>query len=156
MKNVGTRFYRLRGLFLIFFTKILSKLFFVEMPPAVSVSALIIKENKLLAVKLSFLKGYALPGGHVKNFESFEEALRREVEEETGLKISQIRYFNSYNERKSFLYNILNVCFLANVTGNLSFSSEGEPEWVEKRELIKNLVYLDNKRAVEDFIKENL
>ena len=54
--------------------------------------AVVMKDGKALLLKRSnYMKKYAgewdLPGGHVQEEESIEEGLRREVEEETGLKI---------------------------------------------------------------------
>ena len=54
--------------------------------------AVVMKGDKALLLKRSnYMKKYAgewdLPGGHVQEEESLEDGLRREVEEETGLKI---------------------------------------------------------------------
>jgi len=40
----------------------------------------------------------ALPGGHLEMMESWEECARREVEEETGLEISDINYMHATND----------------------------------------------------------
>lgn len=54
------------------------------------VGALIIREDRILLVERGHepLKGYwSLPGGGVETGESLEEAMRREVREETGLEV---------------------------------------------------------------------
>ena len=59
--------------------------------PKVGVAVIVIKDKKVL---LGERKGahasgtWAFPGGHLEYFESFEECAKREVEEETGLKIT--------------------------------------------------------------------
>ncbi len=152
MKNFLVKFYQVRGLLAILLAKIISKILFVEMPPISSVAAIIIKDNKILSVRLTYLNGYALPGGHVQSGENLENALRREVKEETGLTATRLHYFNSYVVKKRS-YTTLNVCFLAEAQGKLVSSKEGEPEWIKSEELINKLVYLDNRLAVKDYLK---
>lgn len=61
---------------------------------------MIIKDNKIL---LGLRKGshgenqYAWPGGHMEYMESFEDAAKREVREETGMKIDNVRFLRLYN-----------------------------------------------------------
>ena len=50
-------------------------------------SALIVKENKVLLVNHKKLGVWLYPGGHIEENESPDEALIREVKEETGLDI---------------------------------------------------------------------
>ena len=62
--------------------------------------AVVIKDGKALLLKRSnYMKKYAgewdLPGGHVQEEESIEDGLRREVEEETGLKIKSPKKLSS-------------------------------------------------------------
>lgn len=42
--------------------------------------------------------GWALPGGFVDYGESFETAALREAEEETGLKVTDLRQFHTYSD----------------------------------------------------------
>lgn len=151
MENFLVKFYRFRGLLAILVAKVISKIMFVEMPPISSAAAIITKDNKILSVKLTYLNGYALPGGHIQSGENAEGAIKREVKEETGLTITSLRYFNSYMVEKRF-YTTLNISFLAEAKGTITSSGEGKPEWINPRELLENLVYLDNKLAVKDYL----
>ena len=62
-------------------------------PPEAVVSALIFNsENKILLCRShKWNNQYVIPGGHIETGESMEEALRREIKEETGLEIYDIR-----------------------------------------------------------------
>ncbi len=64
----------------------------MKQPEAV-VSALIFNnENKVLLCRShKWNNQYVIPGGHIETGEPMEEALRREIKEETGLEIYDIR-----------------------------------------------------------------
>ena len=58
--------------------------------PQLAVSAAIFRDDKVLLVRRARSPGkgfYSLPGGRVEFGESLHDALRREVDEETGLRI---------------------------------------------------------------------
>ncbi|KAL2622910.1 hypothetical protein R1flu_003115 [Riccia fluitans] len=62
--------------------------------PKVGVAVLILKGTSVLCGKRKSKVGYdqwALPGGHLEFGETFEECACREVEEETGLLIQNVR-----------------------------------------------------------------
>ena len=75
--------------------------------------------------------GYALPGGHVEKDESFLDAVKREMKEETGLEIRNprlvgLKQFPIDNGR------YLVVLFKATEwSGELTSLEEGKMEWVE-------------------------
>ncbi len=131
--------------------KAMARILKVRLPPSPSVSAIIEKDKKLCAVKLSYKNGYALPGGMLESEESFESALKREVFEETGLKIRSVSYFNEY--AFNIEYPTINIVFTAKAIGKIKPSHEGIPEWIHPKDLLPKLVYQDNSQAVSDYIK---
>jgi colanic acid biosynthesis protein WcaH len=71
-----------------------------KLMPIVSVEALIIKDNALMFLRRENqpAKGeWWFPGGGIRKGESLEQALRREVTEETGLEISSYKLINVYS-----------------------------------------------------------
>lgn len=64
-----------------------------EEHPIPTVGALIEKEGRVLLVRTTKWRGlWGVPGGKVQLGESLEEALRREVLEEVGLALHEIRF----------------------------------------------------------------
>jgi 8-oxo-dGTP diphosphatase len=63
--------------------------------PKVGVGILILKNGKILLGKRKGSHGegeYAFPGGHLEYMESFEECVKREIAEECGIKVKNIRF----------------------------------------------------------------
>jgi len=63
--------------------------------PLVGVGVMVLKNSKVLLAKRKGSHGlgeYAFPGGHLEFGESILECARREVFEETGIKIKKIRF----------------------------------------------------------------
>ena len=60
-------------------------------------------DGKILLVRSRFSRQkWALPGGGVNRNESYEQAAVREVLEEAGLKIHNLRYLGKANSRESY------------------------------------------------------
>jgi 8-oxo-dGTP diphosphatase len=63
--------------------------------PKVGVGVMIFRDGKILLGKRKGSHGdgeYAFPGGHLEYMESFDNCARREVGEECGIKIKNIRF----------------------------------------------------------------
>lgn len=77
-----------------------------------------------------FEGAWLLPGGGLEAGESFEEALRREVREETGLEVSAaIREIARYDVRAGAFHGRVRL-YSGAVSGSLRRGDDGEPvEW---------------------------
>jgi colanic acid biosynthesis protein WcaH len=72
----------------------------IKCMPIVSVEALIVMDEGLLFLRRNNqpAKGeWWFPGGRIRKGESLQQALRREVKEETGLEISSYKLINVYS-----------------------------------------------------------
>jgi colanic acid biosynthesis protein WcaH len=98
----------------------------VKLMPIVSVEALIIINDKLLFLKRKNqpAKGqWWLPGGRIYKGESFEETLRREIKEETGLQVKSFKFINVYSRIFPERHDIT-VAFLCKCEGKIVLNSE--------------------------------
>lgn len=71
-----------------------------ENRPKVGIGVMVIKDGKVLLGKRKGSHGegeYAWPGGHMEYMESFEECAKREVTEETGIEIGNIKFLRLLN-----------------------------------------------------------
>ncbi|WDV47852.1 NUDIX domain-containing protein [Clostridiaceae bacterium M8S5] len=66
-------------------------------PTTVGVRIILIKNNKVLLVRHTYDNYWYLPGGGVKKKESFERAICRELKEELGTEIYDMKLFGVYN-----------------------------------------------------------
>lgn len=95
--------------------------------PKVGVGVMILKDDKVLFGKRKGSHGegeYAFPGGHLEYMESFEDCAKREVKEECGIEIKNIRF--------QFLANVIKYVPKHYVhVGLLADWKNGEPEVLE-------------------------
>ena len=81
--------------------------------------------------------GITFPGGHVEPGESFVESAVREVREETGLEISDVRLCGVKQwTHENGDYRYIVFFFKTNsFSGTLRSSEEGEVFWIDKKDL---------------------
>lgn len=147
------KFYKLRALCLLYIIRFFAWILRVEVPPIFSVVAIIKKDNKLLFLDLSYFSGYCLPGGHVKSGENLEDALKREVEEETGLVVKSASIDKSYATKFKGVYQVA-VAYFVETTGTLKDSEEGKLCWLKPKEAINKVYYKDNEYILRGLIKD--
>jgi mutator protein MutT len=126
-----------------------------------TVTALVLRKNKLLLVKRAkapFSGWWDLPGGFIERGETAEQALRRELKEETGLRAFHIKFFGTYVGTYPFgfdPFHILSVVYLV-------INPKGEPKamddvsasrWFDKKELSKKIAFDSNQKIIKDFLK---
>jgi 8-oxo-dGTP pyrophosphatase MutT (NUDIX family) len=147
-------FYKLRILLIVYILRFLALVFRVEVPPAPSATAIIVKGNQLLFIDLSYQNGYGLPGGLVKAGENTLEALKREVYEETGLIVKDVKFFNSYASTYAGIPTITET-FITETAGKIRPSFEGSPVWLEPKDAISRLAYSDASEILHDYMNLN-
>jgi ADP-ribose pyrophosphatase YjhB (NUDIX family) len=79
----------------------------VARPLTIGTRVMVIEEDKLLLVKPVYLDYWTLPGGGVKRGESLDQTARREVWEETGVRLGPLTllgvYDNLYEGKRDYV-----------------------------------------------------
>lgn len=117
--------------------------------------------GKILLVKRATVvfKGYwALPGGRVDAGENVEQALKRELEEETGLHVRIVRKIGEYHEsgvQDGIEYDYYPACFLVRPIGGKMKKQEGEIEEisvVDLQEIPEKLAF-KHAKMLQDYMR---
>jgi len=77
-------------------------------PVAFAACALVVRDNKVLLVRHSYVRGWLLPGGGVGRAEPPAEAILRELKEEIGLvHSSPPEFVGLYSRRTGWVTNVI-------------------------------------------------
>ena len=89
--------------------------------PKLTVDGVIIEEGKILLIKRKrepFKNKWSLPGGYVEYNEKVEDAVIRELTEETGLKVEIKKLFGVYSDPgRDPRGHTITIVFLMNIIG---------------------------------------
>lgn len=127
--------------------------------------AVILNENKVALLYVSTKNFYKLPGGGVESGENIEQALRREVMEESGCDIKVLQEIGEIHEyRTHFNQFQKSYCFLTEVTGCVGQTQFTESEdtdgfelkWVPIEEAIELATSTQTADYMGCFVKERL
>ncbi len=99
--------------------------------PMVTVDGIIIEEGKVLLIKRAtspYKDHWALPGGFVELGETLEEAVAREVKEETGLQTKPVKLIGAYSDpgRDPRGHTITVAYLLKTINGNPKITHEAK------------------------------
>ncbi len=99
--------------------------------------------------------GWALPGGFVDYGESLEDAVRREMKEETSLELEELRQFHTYSEpARDPRFHTVTVVFTAKGKGTPKAGDDaGALKVVKPAEIGKFNFAFDHRQVLEDYLK---
>ena len=103
--------------------------------------------------------GVVFPGGHVEPGESFVDSTVREVYEETGLTVSNLRLCGVRQwslENGDYDRYIVFFFKTSTFTGSLRSSSEGDVFWIERADLLSYPLVKDFEAMLEVFESDSL
>lgn len=123
--------------------------------PFVAVDAIIDIDGGIVIIERSNPPfGWALPGGFVDSYESLEDAVRREMKEETSLELSDLRQFHVYSKPgRDPRFHTIGVVFTAKGKGKPKAGDDAANLRVIKLTDIDKIPFVfDHKQILEDYI----
>jgi 8-oxo-dGTP diphosphatase len=99
--------------------------------------------------------GWALPGGFVDNYESLEDAVRREMKEETNLELLDLKQFHAYSKPgRDPRFHTIGVVFTAKGKGKPQAGDDaGNLKIIKLSDIDKYNFAFDHKQIIKDYIQ---
>jgi 8-oxo-dGTP diphosphatase len=125
--------------------------------PALAVDGVVLKENKILLIKRRnepFKGKFALPGGFVKYGEQAEDAVRREVFEETSCKTKIRKLLGVYSDpKRDPRGHVVSIVYLLeSIGGDIKAGSDALDAEFIKISGLPPLAF-DHKKIISDALK---
>jgi ADP-ribose pyrophosphatase YjhB (NUDIX family) len=121
----------------------------------VTIDAIIVKDSEILLVKRGrdpFKGFWALPGGYVDWDETVENAVAREVREETSLLVKNLKLLKIYSNPARHPKQCIDLAFVVEAEGVPKHGDDAqELLWVSLERLPKTLAF-DHKQIIEDYL----
>lgn len=124
--------------------------------PFTTVDAIIEIEDGIVIIERSNPPfGWALPGGFVDYGESLEEAVTREVKEETNLEVTELKQFHTYSDpSRDPRFHTIGTVFIAKAKGSPRAGDDAKGLKIVKLSEIKKLEFaFDHKNILEDYLR---
>jgi ADP-ribose pyrophosphatase YjhB (NUDIX family) len=124
--------------------------------PVLTVDAIVEKEDKYLLIKRKNPPlGWALPGGKVEVGETVEQAVIRELKEETNLDAFKVKQFKVYSDpERDPRFHAISVVFLVkNFVGEVKAADDAtEFVWLSYEEILQKLdIAFDHLRIISNY-----
>lgn len=118
----------------------------------ISIDAVIIKGDEIALVKRGgepFKDWWAIPGGYINWDESAEEAVKREVKEETNLEVTKMEFVRACSLPERHIKQTITLVYLVEEPkGKIKAGDDAaEAKWVPLTELPEELAF-DHKESV--------
>lgn len=121
---------------------------------AVTIDAVIVTEGRILLIKrgLHPYKGYwALPGGHLDYDETIENAVTREVKEETGLDVISLTFLGIYSTPKRHPLQTVAIAYMVNVLGEAHYGSDAVGLNYFSIDRLPEQLAFDHRQMIDDY-----
>lgn len=121
--------------------------------PLLTVDAIIEVKGGIILIKRGHPPpGWAIPGGFVDYGETLEEAVCREMKEETGLDINIVRQFHTYsNPKRDPRHHTVSTIFIATASGAPKAGDDAKEVGIFTRDSLPDEIAFDHKEILEDY-----
>ena len=123
--------------------------------PFVAVDAIIDIDGGIVIIERSNPPfGWALPGGFVDNYESLEDAVKREMKEETSLELLDLKQFHAYSKPgRDPRFHTIGIVFTAKGKGTPKAGDDAANLKVIKLTDIDNIPFaFDHNQVLKDYL----
>ncbi|MFC1692417.1 NUDIX domain-containing protein [Candidatus Latescibacterota bacterium] len=123
--------------------------------PLPTVDVIVVIGGKLVLIKRRNPPyGWALPGGFIDCGESAEEAAEREIREEVGIEIFNLKQFRCYSapERDPRLHTIT-IVFTAESSGLPEAGDDAEEVGLFEEDALPSTLAFDHSRILKDYFR---
>jgi len=124
--------------------------------PLLTVDAIIETEGGIVLIKRKNPPpGWAIPGGFVDYGETLEEAVCREMKEETGLDVSLVRQFHTYSDpERDPRHHTVTTLFIATATGRPVAGDDAKEAEIFTRDNLPEDIAFDHRQVLEDYFNK--
>lgn len=124
--------------------------------PLITVDAIIEIEGGVVLVKRKNPPpGWAIPGGFVDYGESLEDAVCREMKEETCLDIRIVKQFHTYSDPgRDSRHHTVSTVFIATASGTPVAADDAKEIGVFFRDNLPEEIAFDHRQILEDYFNE--
>ncbi|MGC8797437.1 MAG: NUDIX domain-containing protein [candidate division WOR-3 bacterium] len=124
--------------------------------PRLAVDCIVLIDRRVVLIRRKNPPfGWALPGGFVNYGETVEQAVQREVKEETGLDLSDLRQFRVYSDpKRDPRGHCVSVVFVARGSGQPTAGDDaGDIRLVSRQELERLKLVFDHRQILADYFR---
>jgi 8-oxo-dGTP diphosphatase len=124
--------------------------------PKLAVDCIILVDGKVLLIhRRNPPQGWALPGGFVEYGETVEDAVRREMKEETGLDLDDLRQFRVYSDpTRDPRGHVVSVVFTARGAGKPEAGDDADRyRLVDLHAVPESELVFDHAEILRDFVQ---
>ncbi|MFH1506689.1 MAG: NUDIX domain-containing protein [archaeon] len=124
-------------------------------------AAIIIKDGKMLMVRVEGYPDIWTPGGKLEKGESDLDALKRELDEEIGVELVSAEFFGEYIGKSPYHDDVLtkNRMYLAEISGEVKPGARHEVFWVSREDFESKkypIIYITAEQTIPDLIKKGI
>ncbi len=123
--------------------------------PLVATDCIIRYQGGIVLVERKYPpQGWAIPGGMVEIGETVEQAVHREMKEETNLDLENLKLFGVYSDpKRDPRFHVVSIVYTADGVGELREGDDAKHARVFKLDALPDVLCFDHRKIIEDYLK---